>query len=164
VQRESQFERQALQSLRAQTPVRDLPGVRIRAVKAQPEDAFDVQFELQSGKRRIVVLGEFKSAVPLKLLEDIAPWIRRMKNPFVPVCRLRSSAKRSLRVPRHTVLNKASISSISPEIYRSMFLVNSRYSASESERIVAPGNQPPRSSPMSFRADTPAWVSFRLPG
>ena len=80
MQRESQFERQALQSLRAQIPIRDLPGVRIRAVKAQPEDAFDVQFELQSGKRRIVVLGEFKSAVPLKLLEDIAPWIRRMKS------------------------------------------------------------------------------------
>jgi hypothetical protein len=80
VQRESQFERQALASLRAQTPLRDLPRVRIRALKAQPEDAFDVQFELQSGKRRIVVLGEFKSAVPLKLLADIAPWIRRMKS------------------------------------------------------------------------------------
>jgi hypothetical protein len=80
VQSESQFERRALASLRAQIPVRDLPGVRIRAVKAQPEDAFDVQFELQSGKRRIVVLGELKSAVPLKLLEDIAPWIRRMKS------------------------------------------------------------------------------------
>ena len=58
-----------LRPFHAQIPVRDLPGVRIRAVKAQPGDAFDVQFELQSGQRRIVVLGEFKSAVPLKLLE-----------------------------------------------------------------------------------------------
>jgi hypothetical protein len=68
-----------LQALRNQLPVRDLPGIRIRAAKAQPEDAFDVQFELQSGKSRVPVLGEFKSAVSPKLLEDIAPWIRRMK-------------------------------------------------------------------------------------
>jgi hypothetical protein len=77
---ESQLERQPLESLRAQTPVRDLPGVRIRAIKAQPEDGFDFQFELQSGKRRIVVLAEYKLAVPLRVLEDIAPWIRRMKS------------------------------------------------------------------------------------
>jgi hypothetical protein len=38
-----------LQALRNQLPVRDLPGVRIRAVKAQPEDAFDV---LHSGEAR----------------------------------------------------------------------------------------------------------------
>jgi len=77
---EAQFEREALQALRTQIPVRDLPGVRIRAVKAQPKDAFDVQFELESGKSRILVLGEFKSVVSPKLLEDIAPWVRRMKS------------------------------------------------------------------------------------
>jgi hypothetical protein len=75
----AQFEKDALQALRNQLPVRDLPGVRIRAVKPQPEDTFDVQFELESGKSRVLVLGEFKSAVSPKLLEDIAPWIRRMK-------------------------------------------------------------------------------------
>jgi hypothetical protein len=76
---EAPFEKEALQALRNQLPVRDLPGVRIRAVKAQPEDTFDVRFELESGKSRVLVLGEFKSAVSPKLLEDIAPWIRRMK-------------------------------------------------------------------------------------
>jgi hypothetical protein len=75
----TQFEAQALKALRNQLPVRELPGVRIRAVKAQPEDNFDVQFELESGRSRVLVLGEFKSAVSPKLLEDIAPWIRRMK-------------------------------------------------------------------------------------
>jgi hypothetical protein len=80
VQRSSQFERQAIESLRAQMPLTGLSGVRIRGVKAQPEAAFDVQFELQSGKRRIVVFGEIKSSVPPRLLEDIAPWIRRMKS------------------------------------------------------------------------------------
>jgi hypothetical protein len=79
VKAEAQFVKEALEALRKQLPVRDLPGVRIRAVKAQPEDTFDVQFELESGKSRVLVLGEFKSAVSPKLLEDIAPWIRRMK-------------------------------------------------------------------------------------
>ena len=54
---EAKFEKEALQALRTQIPVRDLPGVRIRAVKAQPEDAFDVQFELESGKSRISCSG-----------------------------------------------------------------------------------------------------------
>jgi hypothetical protein len=76
---ETQFEKKALEALRIQLPVRNLPGVRIRAVKAQPEDTFDVQFELESGTSRVRVLGEFKSSVSPKLLEDIAPWIRRMK-------------------------------------------------------------------------------------
>jgi len=76
---EAPFEKEALAALRNQSPVRDLPGVRIRAVKARPEDTFDVQFELESGKSRILVLGEFKPAVTPKLLEGIAPWIRRMK-------------------------------------------------------------------------------------
>jgi len=79
VKPEAQFERDALKSLRDQLPVRDLPGVRIREVKAQPEDTFDVQFELESGKSRVLVMGEIKATVSLKLLEDIAPWIRRMK-------------------------------------------------------------------------------------
>jgi hypothetical protein len=54
--------------------------VRIRAVKAEPEKTFDIQFELVSGKSRVVVIGEIKSAVSLKLLQDIAPWVRRMKS------------------------------------------------------------------------------------
>jgi hypothetical protein len=77
---EAQFEREALQALRNQVPVRDLPGIRIRAVKAQPEESFDIQFELESGESRVLVLGEFKSTASPKLLEDIAPWVRRMKS------------------------------------------------------------------------------------
>jgi hypothetical protein len=76
---EAQFERNTLKALRDQLPVRDLPGVRICAVKAQPEDTFDVQFELESGKSRVLVMGEIKATASPKLLEDVAPWIRRMK-------------------------------------------------------------------------------------
>jgi hypothetical protein len=77
---EAKFEREALQALRNQLPVRGLSGVRIRAVKAQPEQTFDIQFELESGKSRVLVLGEIKPAVSLKLLQEIAPWVRRMKS------------------------------------------------------------------------------------
>lgn len=77
---EAQFKREALQALRKQTPIRGLSGLRIRAIKAQPEKTFDIQFELESGKSRVLVIGEIKSAVSLKLLQDIAPWVRRMKS------------------------------------------------------------------------------------
>ena len=75
-----QLEQEVVQALRNQIPVRDLPGVRIRDVKAQPRDGFDVEFQLESGKRRILIYGEIKPAVSPKLLEQIAPWIRRMRS------------------------------------------------------------------------------------
>jgi hypothetical protein len=86
------FGREALQALRNQVPVRGLPGVRIRAVKAQPEETFDIQFELESGKSRVLVMGEIKPAISPKLLQDIAPWVRRMKSlrpsvSFALICR-----------------------------------------------------------------------------
>jgi hypothetical protein len=80
MERLSQFERQAVAALRAQIPVRGLAGVRISAVKAQSERPFDVEFQLQSGKRRIPVFGEIKSSASPRLLDDIAPWIQRMKS------------------------------------------------------------------------------------
>jgi len=85
------FERTVLQALREQIPVRDLPGVRIRAIREQPEERFDIKFELESGKSRVLVLGEIKSALSPKLLQQIAPWIGRMKSlrpgvAFVLIC------------------------------------------------------------------------------
>ncbi len=68
-----------VQALRDQTPVRGIPGVRISQVRQNPEQPFDVSFELESGKNRILVLGEVKPAVSPRLLEELAPWIRRMK-------------------------------------------------------------------------------------
>jgi len=77
---EAKFKREALQALRKQTPVQGLSGVRIRAVKAQTNETFDIQFELESGNSRVLVMGEIKPVVSLKLLQDIAPWVRRMKS------------------------------------------------------------------------------------
>jgi len=75
-----QLERNVLQALTNEIPVRGLPGVRIREVKTQPKDGFDVEFQLQSGQRRIHVYGEIKPAASPKLLEQLAPWIRRMRS------------------------------------------------------------------------------------
>ncbi|MCL5287368.1 MAG: hypothetical protein M1453_05160 [Acidobacteria bacterium] len=75
-----QLERAVVQALRNQAPVRDLPGVRITAVREQPKERFDISFEMQSGKSRVLALGEIKPAVSPKLLEELAPWIQRMKS------------------------------------------------------------------------------------
>jgi hypothetical protein len=80
MERASAFERQAIEALRAQSPVRGLAGVRINAVKAQPRALFDVEFQLQSGKRRISVFAEIKSSASPRILDEIAPWILRMKS------------------------------------------------------------------------------------
>jgi hypothetical protein len=85
------LEREVVQALRNQIPVRDLPGVRIREVKAQPREGFDVKFQLQSGNRNILVYGEIKPAASPKLLEQLAPWIRRIRSlrkdaAFVLIC------------------------------------------------------------------------------
>jgi hypothetical protein len=74
-----QFERTVLQALRNQVPVRDLPGVRIRAVRQNPLERFDVSFELESGANRVLVFGEIKVALSPKQLRDIGPWLKRLK-------------------------------------------------------------------------------------
>jgi len=76
----SPLEQEVAQALRKQAPVRELPDVRIRDVKIQPANGFDVEFQLESGKRRILIYGEIKSAVSPKLLEQLGPWIRRMRS------------------------------------------------------------------------------------
>jgi DNA-binding transcriptional ArsR family regulator len=75
-----QTEVAVVQGLREQIPVRDLPGVSIKDVQEQPEQPFDVSFELRSGANRVQVLGEIKPAFTPRLLEDIAPWIQRLKS------------------------------------------------------------------------------------
>jgi hypothetical protein len=75
----SPLDLEVAQALRAQAPVRDLPDVRIRDVKVQPANGFDVEFQLESGRRRILIYGEVKSAVSPKLLEQLGPWVRRMR-------------------------------------------------------------------------------------
>ena len=75
-----QLEKEVVQALKTQIPLRDLPGVRIRNVKAQPKDGFDVEFQLESGQRSILIYGEIKPTASPKLLEQLAPWIRRMRS------------------------------------------------------------------------------------
>jgi len=79
MQVESEIETMVAQALRGQLPVRSLPGVSIQNVKEQPEQPFDISFDLLSGPNRIHVLGEIKRSFTPRLLEEIAPWIRRLK-------------------------------------------------------------------------------------
>lgn len=76
---DSPTEREVVDSLRNQVPLRSLPGVRISDVREQPEQPFDVSLELTAGTNRVLVLGEIKSSFTPRVLEQIAPWIRRLK-------------------------------------------------------------------------------------
>jgi hypothetical protein len=66
-------------ALRSQIPVRALPGVSITNVEQNPEQPFDVSFDLLSGPNQIRVLGEVKTSFSPRILEEIGPWIRRLK-------------------------------------------------------------------------------------
>lgn len=67
-------------SLRNEEPVKDLPGVSIRNVREEPEEGFDISFQLESGGSRVQVLGEVKSTFSPRLLEEISPWVKRLKS------------------------------------------------------------------------------------
>jgi hypothetical protein len=76
----SKTEQTVAAALRDQLPVKGLPGVSIQNVQEQPEQPFGISFELLSGPNRIQVLGEIKPAFSPRLLEEISPWIRRLKS------------------------------------------------------------------------------------
>jgi hypothetical protein len=69
-----------LDALRRQVPVKDLHGVSIANVRAEPERPFDVSFDLRAGSNRVQVLGEIKPAFSPRLLAEIALWIQRLKS------------------------------------------------------------------------------------
>ena len=73
-------EQMVAEALRSQAPVKGLPGVSIQNVREQPEQPFDISFELLSGPNQVQVLGEIKPAFSPRLLEEIGPWIRRLKS------------------------------------------------------------------------------------
>jgi hypothetical protein len=73
-------EKQVAEALRNQTPVRDLAGVSIANVQEQSDQQFDISFDLLSGANQIRVLAEVKSAFSPRVLEEIRPWIRRLKS------------------------------------------------------------------------------------
>jgi hypothetical protein len=62
-----------------QWPVEELPGISIRDVRRQPEEPFDLSFELISGSNRVRVLGEVKRTFTPNVLQQIAPWVERFK-------------------------------------------------------------------------------------
>ncbi len=79
MERKSEIDQIIADALRCQIPLRGLPGVSIQNVQEQPEQPFDIRFDLLSGPNRIQVLGEIKRAFSPRLLEEIAPWIKRLK-------------------------------------------------------------------------------------
>jgi hypothetical protein len=71
--------REIANALRTQEAIRGLSGVAIRGVQ-QPDQTFDIGFELRSGRNRIRVLGEIKAAFTPRTIAEIAPWVGRLKS------------------------------------------------------------------------------------
>lgn len=55
-----------------QLPVEDLPGISIRDLRRQPEEPFDLSFELISGSNRVRILGEVKRTFAPNVLQQIS--------------------------------------------------------------------------------------------
>jgi hypothetical protein len=68
------------EALRRQLQVKGLPGVSIQNVCQQPKQPFDISFELRSGPTHVQVLGEIKPTFSPRVLEEIGPWVRRLKS------------------------------------------------------------------------------------
>jgi hypothetical protein len=71
------IEASVLQALKDQAPFAQLPGIRLTNVaESQP---FDVRFDLESGANKIRVYAEIKESISPRQLENIAPWIARLR-------------------------------------------------------------------------------------
>jgi len=66
-----------IQDLTAQVPFAQLPGIQVTNVADSPP--FDVQFDLESGENAVRVYAEIKRSFSPRELENIAPWIARLK-------------------------------------------------------------------------------------
>ncbi|MGA2813513.1 MAG: hypothetical protein ABSG16_19090 [Candidatus Acidiferrum sp.] len=69
-----------LEGLREGRPFEGPPGVSISKLNAETAGPFDLRFELKSGSNKVFVLGEVKRHVTPKQLEQISPWIARLKS------------------------------------------------------------------------------------
>ena len=66
-----------MQALTDQVPFAQLPGIRVTNIaESRP---FDVLFDLESGENKVRVYAEIKQSISPRQLEDIAPWIARLK-------------------------------------------------------------------------------------
>lgn len=70
-----------LAALRDNRPFAGLAGVRVLSVLDDPRETqtFDVKLLLSSGNATVEVYGEIKNACTPKLVQEIAPWLARMK-------------------------------------------------------------------------------------
>jgi hypothetical protein len=66
-----------VQALKDQVPFVQLPGIQVtEVVDSRP---FDVRFDLESGTNKVRVYAEIKQSISPRQLENIAPWIARLK-------------------------------------------------------------------------------------
>jgi len=70
-------EASVVQALKDQVPFVQLPGIQVSdVVDSRP---FDIRFDLESGTNKVRVYAEIKQSISPRQLENIAPWIARLK-------------------------------------------------------------------------------------
>ena len=75
-------EREILQALKNNEPFKGLPNVRVANVVLQPggtPSKFDAKFDLQFGGTSVEVYAEIKNTCTPKQVEQIGPWLSRLK-------------------------------------------------------------------------------------
>ena len=70
-------EASVVQALKDKVPFVQLPGIQVSdVVDSRP---FDIRFDLESGTNKVRVYAEIKQSISPRQLENIAPWIARLK-------------------------------------------------------------------------------------
>lgn len=76
-------EREILQALKNNEPFKGLPNVRVENFQVEKsggaDSGFDAQFDIQYGNSKVRVYVEAKSTCTPKQVEQIAPWLSRLK-------------------------------------------------------------------------------------
>lgn len=74
------LEKEIIEALQRNLPFQGIRGVRIRGLEFQPRKGlFDVVFRVESGPNAVLVYGEIKNNCSPKMVQEIAPWLARLK-------------------------------------------------------------------------------------
>jgi hypothetical protein len=73
-------EREIIEALRANEPFQGLRNVRMALMNLKPPEPFDVEFDLKFGDNQVTVYAEIKDSCTPKQVQQIAPWLARLKD------------------------------------------------------------------------------------
>ncbi len=73
-------EQEIIEALRANQPFQGLRNIRLVGIDLQPPKPFDIEFDLKFGDNVVTVYAEIKDACTPKQVQQVAPWLARLKD------------------------------------------------------------------------------------